>query len=52
MFKWISLTVVTAVLVTYMHFTYRTACDVRDQQRSRNKELELILQEINAKPIK
>lgn len=48
MLKWISLTVVTAVLVTYIHFTYKTACDVRDQQRSRNKELERVLQEINA----
>lgn len=44
--------VVSAVLVTYIYFTYKTACDVRDQQRARNKELELILQEINAKPIK
>lgn len=48
MLKWISLTVVTAVLVTYMHFTYKTACDVKDQQRARNKELERVLQEINA----
>jgi hypothetical protein len=48
MLKWISLTVVTAVLVTYIHFTYKTACDVKDQQRTRNKELERVLQEINA----
>ncbi len=48
MLTWISLTAVTAVLVTYIHFTYKTACDVKVQQRTRNKELERVLQEINA----